>query len=46
MCTLKTPFLFQADMDDQDEKLANFTAITGSDPVSARGILEVGDNFL
>ncbi|CAL5224689.1 g7413 [Coccomyxa viridis] len=27
-------------MDDQDEKLANFTAITGSDPVSARGILE------
>ncbi len=32
-------------MDNQDEVLANFTAITGSESVSARSILEVGDDF-
>ena len=36
--------LLPTGMADQDEVLANFTAITGSDSVSARGILEVGDN--
>jgi len=35
--------LLSTGMANQDEVLDSFTAITGSDSISARSILEVGD---